>query len=119
MKNGNVKKIYDELSKISWTPPYEYASLTDHEIAISSHLFEMSRSIDEGTDLLYTLLDAFIDYMLISGIKQACYTGKNSKVQLIDERCSIYHPGSDVFKIDWPATLFFPTKLEYGQAYLS
>ena len=75
-KSGNIKRIYDKSTSVSWTPPYEYASLTDQEIAISSHLYSMSKSVDEGSPVLYSLVDAFIDYMLISGIKQACYTGK-------------------------------------------
>ena len=65
-ENGNVRSITSSMIKVMWENPYK-ESLTDQESAIA-HLLQ---EIASGRNV-YSVKDAFIDNLIISGIKQSC-----------------------------------------------
>ena len=77
-ESGTVRKIYDPITGALWINEFSEYDLSDFEVAIAKHISSLI-GVCNGGDPLYSVKDAFFDFLIVSAIKQACYTSTSVK----------------------------------------
>ena len=78
-ENGTVRKIYDPVTGVLWMNEFYEYELNDFEVAIAKHLSSLIDVCINNSAPLYSVKDAFFDFLIMSAIKQACYTSSSVK----------------------------------------